>query len=189
MSKLVLGITGSFCNHKKTLQIMEELVKEGYELLPVLSECVYESDTRFFTAVDFRKRVEDICNHEVLHTIAEAETVVNVYRCTGMVILPCTANTLNKLAKGIYDTPVTLAAKSLLRNDHSVVIGFASNDGLSTSLENIGHLITKKNIFFIPFSQDDYIHKPYSLVCDFDKCLDTLVNAEQKRQIQPILLR
>ena len=189
MHKIAIGITGSFCNHKKVLSVIENFVKDGYEIVPVFSESVYTSDTRFFKACNFKSEVERLCNHEVLHTIVDAEKISNTHHCEGMIILPCTANTMNKLANGIYDGPITLAAKSLLRNDYSVVLALASNDGLSNSLENIGKLMKQKNIFFVPFTQDDYIKKPSSLVCDFDLSIESFEKAVLKEQIQPVLLR
>lgn len=189
MSKIAVGITGSFCNHFKVLDILRKFIEKGFEIVPICSECVYENDTRFFKADDFKNEVETICNHKILHTIVEAERISNLYHCEGMIILPCTANSMNKLANGIYDSAVVLAAKSLLRNNYSIVLALASNDGLSNSLENIGRLIKQKNIYFVPFGQDDYIKKPSSLVCDFDKSIETFEKAMRKEQIQPILLR
>ena len=189
MSKIALGITGSFCNHRRITNIVRDLVEKGYEIVPICSENVFRNDTRFYKAEDFKKEIETICNHEMLHTIVEAERISNLYKCEGMIILPCTANTMNKLSNGVYDGAVTLAAKSLLRNDYSIVIALASNDGLSNSLEYIGKLMKQKNVYFVPFGQDDYVNKPYSLVCDFDLTLDTYEKAVLKKQIQPILLR
>ena len=189
MTRLAIGITGSFCNHEKILSILERLKNEGYELIPVCSESVFTNDTRFFKAIDFISKVEEICDHRIIHTIVEAEKVLNTYHCDEMIIIPCTANTLNKLASGIYDNPVTLAAKSLLRNDLSIIIALATNDGLSNSLENIGKIIKQKNIYIVPFFQDDYMNKPYSIISDFDLSIDTLRLANLKKQIQPILKR
>lgn len=189
MSKIAVGICGSFCNHSKVLEVLKRLSREGYELIPIISDSVNRLDTRFYKAYEFKRYVSDICKHDVLTSLVDGEKLLNVYNCKAMIILPCTATTLNKLALGIYDSPVVLGAKSLLRNDLPVVIAFASNDGLSNSLINIGKLINQKNIFFVPFKQDDYLNKPHSLVCNFDLCSETLKMAFNKEQLQPLLDR
>lgn len=144
-------------------------------------------DTRFGKAIDFIDRIENITGNKVIKSIVDAEPIGPKNMTDILVVLPCSGNTLAKLASGIYDTPVTLAVKSHLRNQKPVVIGVSSNDSLSASAKNIGILLNLKHYYFIPMSQDDPIKKPFSIVCDFDKTYKTAEYALKGKQIEPII--
>lgn len=180
------AICGSFCNHKTTLEVLEKLISDGEEILPIMSETVYCTDTRFGTAENFIKSVQDMTGKKVIHTIKDAEPIGPKIKLSAMVICPCTGNTAAKLAHGICDTAVTMAAKAHLRNDRPLVIAFASNDGLTMAAPNIGLLLQRRNLYFVPLAQDDHIGKPRSLVCDFTKVGDALLAAKRGEQLQPI---
>lgn len=181
------AVTGSFCTFKKTIIQMKKLKKEGYNILPIMSFNAVGIDTRFGKAKDFTKEIEDICSNKIIATIEDAEPIGPKKLCDILIVSPCTGNTLSKLANGIYDTPVTLAVKSHIRNERPVLIGVSTNDALRNSAKNIGLLMNLKHIYFIPLSQDDYEGKPYSVVCDFDKTSEAVKAALDGRQIQPVI--
>lgn len=187
--KVGLGITGSFCNFNQVKNVINELKVEGANVIPILSKNSTSLNTRFYKAKDFVKMVEENTNNKIIDSIEKAEPLGPKKLIDIMVICPCTGNSLGKLANGITDTPVLLATKSILRNDLPVVIGISTNDGLGTSFQNIAKLLNTKNIYFIPFRQDDYISKPKSLVLNYTYIIDTIVEAMQGKQIQPILSR
>lgn len=161
---------------------------EQYQLIPIMSFHSYQTDTRFGTAQEFRAAVEDICKRPIIHTISGAEPIGPKKLLDLLVIAPCTGNTLGKLANGISDTPVTLAAKAHLRNGRPVVVAVSSNDGLTGNAKNIGILLNTKNYFFVPFGQDDPVGKEASLVAHMETIPDTVQAALNGRQIQPILV-
>ena len=178
---------GSFCTIQRSMKVLRGLCAEGNSVLPIMSDAVYSTDTRFGSARDLIKSVESVCGRGIIHSIVDAEplgpkTVLDI-----LVICPCTGNTLAKIASGITDTPVTMAAKAHLRSDRPLVIALATNDALSANLENIGTLMKRKNIFFVPMKQDDPVSKPHSLVCDFDRVGETMMSAFAGRQIQPVM--
>jgi dipicolinate synthase subunit B len=177
---------GSFCTVQKSLKILLSLAAEGNDILPVMSEMVYNTDTRFGNAADLIKAVEASCKKKVIHTIAEAEPIGPKNMLDMLIISPCTGNTLAKLASGITDTAVTMAAKAQLRSDKPVVIALATNDALSANIKNIGALMSRKNVFFVPMAQDDPNNKPSSLVCDFGMLKNTMTAAFRGKQIQPV---
>ena len=189
MEKLRVGfaLTGSFCTFQKAVNQMEYFISMGAEILPIMSFNAYSIDTRFGDAESFRNKIENLTGNKIIATIKDAEPIGPKNLVDVMVVLPCTGNTLAKLALGIYDTPVTLAVKSHLRNQKSVVIGVSSNDSLSASAKNIGALLNQKHYYFIPMSQDDPIKKPFSIVCDFDKAYKTAEYALKGKQIEPII--
>lgn len=189
MSKLRLGFAfcGSFCNHAKLLEQAEALAGR-YELIPILSENAAKYSTRFGVAQDFVHRVEELSGRAAIRNIVEAEPFGPQNLADALVIAPCTGNTLARLANGITDGAVTMAAKSHLRNGRPVVIALATNDGLSASAPNIAQLLNRKNYYFVPFGQDDAKNKPNSLIADFSRIEETVEAAVQGRQIQPILL-
>ena len=154
-----------------------------------MSEIVYNTDTRFGKAADLIERVEELCHEKIIHDITAAEPIGPKGLLDVIVVSPCTGNTAAKIALGITDTPVTMAVKAHLRNDRPVVIGLATNDALGASAKNIGLLQNTKNIYFIPYGQDDSQNKPTSLVCDFTKTEETVENALSARQLQPVLYR
>lgn len=177
---------GSFCTVSKSVNILRNLAAEGNALLPIMNDSVYSTDTRFGKAVDTVSTVENICKMPVVHTIVEAEPIGPQIALDMLVVAPCTGNTLAKLASGITDSPVTMAVKAQLRCNRPVVIALATNDALSANLKNIGLLMSRKNIYFVPMKQDDPEKKPYSLVCDFDMLKSTMMAAFAGRQIMPI---
>lgn len=179
------AMTGSFCNFEKCLKVLDALTSE-YEVLPIMSFNAYSLDTRFGTAESFVSRVEALCGKSVVHTIPDAEPLGPKIKLDCMCICPCTGNTLSKLAAGIYDTPVTLAAKAHLRSGNPLCIALATNDGLSGNFESIAKMMTRKNVYFVPLSQDDFKNKPYSLVCDFSKVAETVSESIKGKQPQPI---
>jgi dipicolinate synthase subunit B len=186
--KIGLGITGSFCNFNQVSKIIDSLKEEGANyILPIVSYSSKELSTRFYKNEEFIKMVEERTGNNVIDSIVKAEPIGPKDMVDVIVICPCTGNTLAKLANGIIDTPVLMAIKSHIRNNKPIVIGISTNDGLGSSLENIGKLINTKNIYFIPFKQDDYISKPKSLVLDYNYVIDSIVEAMSGKQIQPIL--
>lgn len=189
MNKLTVGyaLCGSFCTFSKSLAQMEKLVEAGYDVLPVMSQTAYTTDTRFGKASGFIDKIEGLCNHKIIHTIVEAEPIGPKKMMDILVIAPCTGNTLAKLSNAITDTSVTMAAKSHLRIGRPVLIALATNDGLGASAQNIGKLVNNKNIFFVPFSQDDSEKKPNSLVAHFPMIPESITAALEKKQIQPMI--
>ena len=181
------ALTGSFCTFKKTIEQMKLLKKEGYNILPIMSFNAFGIDTRFGKAKSFIEEIEDICSNKIIATIEDAEPIGPKKLCDILVVSPCTGNTLAKLACGIYDTPVTLAVKSHLRNERPVLIGVSTNDALRNSAKNIGALMNLKHIYFIPLRQDDFEGKPYSVVCDFEMTTKAVKCALEGKQIQPFI--
>jgi len=155
--------------------------------MPVLSENSYNISTRFGKAEDFVKDIENITKKKIVRSIEESESIGPNRSLEVMIIAPCTGNTLAKLAGGITDNCVTMAAKAHLRNQRPLVIGLCTNDALSANLINIGVMLNKKNVFFVPMYQDDTDNKPSSLVCDMDLVMKTYEMALQRKQIQPVL--
>ena len=183
------ALCGSFCTHTRVLGELEKLCGEYETVVPIVSEICQATSTRFGTARELIARVEGLTGHKVIGSIAEAEPLGPKSLLDVLVVAPCTGNTLGKLAAGITDTVVTMAAKAHLRNSRPVVIALASNDGLSGAARNIGELLARKNYYFVPFGQDDPEVKPSSLVADFSRIGETVDAALQGRQIQSLLLR
>lgn len=181
------ALCGSFCTLSKAVDALEELAHRGYSLWPILSEITAATDTRFGRAADFRARIETICARESILTVDQAEPIGPKKRLDVLVICPCTGNTLAKLAHGITDGPVTMAAKAHLRNGRPLVIAPATNDGLAASAPNIGTLLGRKQVYFVPFGQDDCRGKPTSLVADFSRVADAVDAALRGEQLQPVL--
>lgn len=186
--KIGLGITGSFCTFEKTIKLAKELKNEGADILPILSNNAYNIDTRFGKAEDFNKELEEICGHKIVNTIVAAEPIGPKNLIDIMIIAPCTGNTMAKLANAITDNAVLMTTKSHLRNGKPVVLGVSTNDALSMNAKNLGLLLNTKNIYFVPFRQDDYKNKPNSLVYDTNMVIDTILSAMDKKQIQPLFL-
>ena len=181
------ALCGSFCTFKRVIPIIKELTEE-YDIIPIMSYNAYGTDTRFGSARGFVDEIENICGRKTIATLTEAEPIGPKKLLDALIIEPCTGNTLAKLAAGIADTPVTLAAKSHLRNARPLIIAVSTNDALAGAAKNIGSLLNYKNIFFVPYRQDDPDGKPTSIVADFSKTGDTLINALSGKQIQPIVL-
>lgn len=186
--KVGFALTGSFCTFSNTIPQISKLIEEGAEIVPIMSFNSYNMDTKFGKAQDFINQIEEITNHEIIHTIDGAEPIGPKHLTDVMVIAPCSGNTMGKMANGITDTPVLMAAKSHLRNENPLVIAISTNDGLSGSAENIGKLLNRKHLYFVPFRQDNPITKPRSLVFDSNYIVDTIKKALDGEQIQPILL-
>ena len=189
MKKTSIGfaMTGSFCTFERVLKQMEALVRRGYEVLPVLSFNAGTLDTRFMTAEHLRARIVEITGNEPIDTLAGAEPIGPKKMTDVFLIAPATGNSLAKLAAGIYDTPVLLGAKSHLRNDRPLVLAVSTNDGLGAAAQNIGRLLNVRNIYFVPFGQDDPVKKPRSLVADFSQIPRTIAAALSGVQMQPML--
>lgn len=179
---------GSFCTLSRSVRVLEQLRAGGYDILPVMSTITAETDTRFGKAADFIGRIEDVCGHSIIRTVPEAEPLGPSIPLEALLICPCTGNTLAKIANGITDTPVCMAAKAHLRSDRPLLITLASNDALSANLRNIGTLLSRKNVYFTPLRQDDPISKPHSLVADFDRVPEALAEALEGRQMRPLFL-
>lgn len=184
--KIVFAMCGSFCTMKKAVEQIENLAEE-YEIFPVMSFNASSIDTRFGKADEFINHIEKVCQKEVIRKIEDAEPIGPKIKPDMMIIEPCTGNTLAKLASGIADTPVTLAAKAHLRNNKPLLIAVSTNDALASAAKNIGHLLNNKNIFFIPFCQDDSENKPRSAISDFTLTKKTIESAKLNKQLQPII--
>ncbi len=189
MEELNIGfaLCGSFCTFKKAIKTMQELKDAGHNIIPIMSYNAYSTDTRFGKAYEFRDKIEEICERHIISSIAEAEPIGPKKLLDILIIEPCTGNTMAKLANSIADTPVTLAAKSHLRNSRPVLIAISTNDALAGASKNIGALLNYKNIFFIPYNQDDCENKPTSIVADFSLTEKAMKAALKGIQLQPII--
>ncbi len=181
------AMCGSFCTFSKAVDALETLTRTGANVIPIMSGISYSTDTRFGTADHFRSRIRELTGNEIIHTVKEAEPIGPKCMLDLLVVLPCTGNSLAKIANGIADTSVTMAVKAHLRNQRPLLIAVSTNDGLGTAAKNIGVLLNCKNVYFLPFSQDDYIKKPTSLVADFNKLTEAVGAAFEGRQLQPVL--
>ena len=182
------ALCGSFCTIAESVKQLEILKKNKINLIPIMSEVVYNTDNRFNKADDLREKVVGITENQIIHSITGAEPIGPKKLLDVLIVSPCTGNTLAKIANGITDSSVTMAVKAHLRNNRPVVLGIATNDALGASAVNIGKLLNTKNIYFIPFGQDDPKGKNNSLIADFDKTLDTMFAALSGEQLQPILI-
>lgn len=187
--RIGFAVCGSFCTHEKVLKGLEALVQEYETVIPIVSETAAFTDTRFGTSDELMERMEDLTGREVLCDIPSVEPIGPKSLLDVLVIAPATGNTIAKLAAGITDTAVTMAAKAHLRNGRPVVIAMASNDGLAAGAKNIGELLVRKHYYFVPFGQDSAQGKPCSLMADFMKIPETVDAALRGEQLQPILLR
>ena len=184
--KIGYALCGSFCTHKRAIEQMA-ILASTHEIVPIASDTALSCDTRFGKAEDFRRKVEEICKRKIISTVVEAEPIGPAEPLDALVISPCTGNTLAKLACGITDGAVTMAAKAHLRSDRPLVIALATNDALSANLKNIAALMEKKNVYFVPLAQDDPVSKPHSLVCDFPLLPETLAAAMVGKQYQRVI--
>ncbi len=181
------AMTGSFCTFSRVLKELEILSTTGATIFPIMSEIAYSTDTRFGSCEDFRNRMEMICQNPIIKSIKEAEPIGPKSYLDLLIVAPCTGNTLAKMASGVTDSCVTMAAKAHLRNQKPVLIAVSTNDGLSNAAKNIGLLLNNKSIFFVPFGQDDCEKKPNSLVADMTKIVPAAEMALEFKQLQPIL--
>lgn len=187
MKKIGFAITSSFCTIDKVLSQMIALKASGYDIIPIVSEQVIKENTRFTKGEEVKRILETITGHEVVSTIIEAERFGPKEKLDLIVVAPATGNFIAKLANGITDNTVTMATKATIRNGSPVVIGVSTNDGLGMNGKNIMELLNTKNIYFIPFGQDDCINKPNSLVAHYDLLMNTIDSALSNNQIQPVL--
>ena len=186
--KIGFALTGSFCTLSKVLTELEKLKEQNADIVPIMSEIVWSTDTRFGKAEDFKSKITQITGKEFIHSIKGAEPIGPKNLLDALVIAPCTGNTISKMANGITDSCVSMAAKATLRTGCPVIVAISTNDGLSGSARNIGTLLNKANIFFVPFGQDDSKGKPDSLVADMTKIDKTLSLALQGKKLQPQII-
>lgn len=183
-----IALTGSYCTYNKVFPQIQELVKKNANVYTIFSEQSQKTNTRFGKAAGFLKNARDITKNEPITEIVEAEKLGPENILDIIVIAPCTGNTLAKLANSITDSTVLMAAKGLLRNNKPLVIAISTNDALSNNLKNIGLLINVKNLYFVPFGQDNYKAKPNSMVANFDLVIPTIEHALEGKQVQPLVL-
>ena len=190
MKGLTVGFAfcGSFCTFSKVIAALRQVKNSGADVTPIMSETAYRTDTRFGKADEFRAQIEAICGKSILHTLTEVEPIGPKQLLDLLIVAPCTGNTLGKLANGITDSAVTLAAKAHLRNERPLLLAVSTNDALGASAENIGKLLRARHVFFVPMRQDDPQKKHASVVADFDAVLPAAEAALREEQIQPVLL-
>ncbi len=182
------AICGSFCTHARSLEVLRSLVEAGETVLPILSEAAAHTDTRFGRADTLRETVTGLCGHTPILTVTEAEPLGPRTPLEALIIAPCTGNTLAKMAHGITDGAVTMAAKAHLRQDRPLVVALATNDALSANLGNIGTMLARKGVYFVPMRQDDPVGKPHSLVAELERIPAVLAAAREGRMIRPLFL-
>ena len=185
--RIGFAVTGSFCTFDTALECAGNIVKEGADLTGILSQSVDTTDTRFMTAADFKDSLASITGKPLIRSIVEAEPIGPQKLFDLLVVLPATGNTLAKMTAGITDTTVTMAVKSHLRNNRPVVLAISTNDALGNNAKNIGLLLNTKNVYFVPFGQDDALNKPKSMVFLKDQLIPALEYALENRQVQPLL--
>lgn len=185
--KVGWGIAGSFCNYEYVFPQIERLKDLGADIYPIMSYNAASIDTRFGKSEDWNQKLREIIGREIIQTIQDAEPVGPKLKLDIMIVAPCTGNTLAKIANAITDTPLTMACKAHLRNQRPLVLAIATNDALGANAKNIGLLLNMKNIYFVPFKQDDPFNKPNSMIANFEKIEETLKEALKGKQIQPII--
>lgn len=186
--RIGFGFTGAWCVFDKVLPQLKVLVAEGAQVIPIVSHQVAVINSRYGEAETFLNQMKEFTGNDVITTVSDSEAYNKFQTPLDILIIaPATGSTLSKLSSGSCDTPVLMMAKEIFRNNKPVVVGIATNDGLAIGARSIGSLLSTKNVFFIPFGQDNFIEKPNSLVAKFDKTLDTVQEALKKEQIQPVL--
>lgn len=186
--RIGFAMTGSFCTFSQVFPEAQRLADEGASLYPILSDNVWSLDTRFYTAEQVKSRLEAICGRPIWHTLPDVEPIGPKHLLDLLIVAPCTGNSLGKLAGGIIDTPVVMAAKSQLRNGGPVLLAVSTNDALAMCAKNIGALLACRNFYFVPFRQDSPEKKPASLVARFDLLFESACAALEGRQLQPMLV-
>lgn len=184
--RLGLALCGSYCSYDKLFAAAEGLSRK-YELVPIMSDTAAETDSRFGSASENLRRLKELCGRSVITTVAEAEPLGQKTPVEALLIAPCTGSTLARLSLGLTDSAVAMAAKAHLRNGRPLILALSTNDGLSGSAENIARLLNRKNVYFVPFGQDDAAGKPYSLQADFSLLSETVEAALRGWQLQPLL--
>ncbi|MBU4532881.1 MAG: dipicolinate synthase subunit B [Eubacteriales bacterium] len=187
--KIGFALTASFCTLGEVFKHMEKLVEEGAEIYPIVTQTMGSTDTKYGKAEEWRAKLEKLTGHSIIDNIVAAEPIGPGKLVDVIVLAPCTGNTLAKLANGITDGPVLMSAKAQLRNQRPVVIAVSTNDGLGLNARNLGTLLNTRNIYMVPFGQDNPKGKPNSLVAKMDLMLDTIEHALQGRQLQPVLVK
>lgn len=185
--KVGFALTGSFCTFSKVIPEVGKIVKEGAEVYPIISDSVDHFDTRFGTVKELKEKLKELTGRESISTIIDAEPIGPKAILDVLVVAPCTGNTLAKIANAITDTPTTMACKAHMRNGRPLVIAISTNDGLGANAKNIGLLLNMKNVYMVPFGQDNPDTKPNSLVADMEMLVPTIQEALKGKQIQPIL--
>lgn len=185
--KIGIAFTGSFCTYKNAMEELEKLVNTGADVQCIFSENAQTIDSRFGKAKDFLEQAKELTGNPIMKTIAQAEPIGPKGLLDLLVIFPCTGNTIAKLANGITDTPVLMAAKAHLRNEKPLVISISTNDALGMNMKNIGLLLNAKNIYFLPFGQDDPIKKPNSMIAHTELLIPTIQKALENKQYQPLI--
>jgi len=185
--RIGFAMTGSFCTFEAALSDLNELAQAGAKITPILSFAAASTGTRFGKAEDLIKNLRVICGAEPIITIEDAEPIGPQKLLDALVVHPCTGNSLAKIANAITDTPVTMAVKAHLRNARPVILGISTNDGLGANLKNIGMLMAMKNVYFVPFYQDNPTEKPRSLVANGRLIPQTVEAALKGQQVQPII--
>ena len=183
-----VAMSGSFCTYENAFQELQKLVEAGAKVQTIFSEAAQTIDSRFGKAEEFVRRAEILTGRTPMLTIAEAEPIGPKSLLDLLIVLPCTGNTIAKLANGITDTPVLMAAKAHLRSEKPLLLSISTNDALGMNMKNIGLLLNAKHVYFVPFGQDDCVKKPNSLVCDGKQVVDTINEVMSGRQIQPVIL-
>ena len=186
--KIGYCFTGSFCTFSRSIKALSELIADGHDVTPIMSENAYYTDTRFQKAEEFSARVEDLCGKSIIHTIVDAEPLGPKVPLDLLVVAPCTGNTLAKVASGITDTAATMAIKAHLRSDRPTVVALATNDAMSQNLANIATLMNRKSVYFVPMLEDSPIAKPHSLVAEFELIPKAVAAAIKGEQLRPIFL-
>ncbi|MDO5293138.1 MAG: dipicolinate synthase subunit B [bacterium] len=182
-----VALTGSFCTYKKVFAQIEALVNMGADVYTIFSDKAQTFNTRFGTAEEFLKKAKELTGHDPILTIPDAEPIGPKSYLDILIIAPCTGNTLAKLAYGMTDSPVLMAAKAHIRNEKPLVLAIATNDALGFNMKNIGLLLNSPNIYFVPFGQDDVVKKPNSLIAHMELIPDVLEMGLDRKQMQPVL--
>ncbi len=186
--KVAFCLTGSHCTFDDIIPEIEKMIYEGAIVQPVISEAVDNMDTRFGEAVELKHKLVKITGRKLINSIVSAEPIGPRELADVLIIAPCTGNTMAKLANGVTDTPVTMAAKAQLRNEKPVIIALATNDGLGLNGKNLGMLVNAKNVFFVPFYQDKPLRKPNSIMSNMELITPAILHALDGKQLQPLLL-
>ena len=186
--KIGYCFTGSFCTFGRSLEVLRRLVADGHDVLPVMSENAYYTDTRFQSAESFSKSVEELCSRKIIHTVPDAEPLGPRVHLDLLIVAPCPGNTLAKVSAGITDTAATMAIKAHLRTDRPTLIALATNDAMSRNLKNVGDMLGRKSVYFVPMLQDDPINKPHSLVAELEMIPMAIEAAMRGEQLRPIFL-
>lgn len=186
--KIGYAITGSHCTLSRTIPVLKEFVQSGAKVIPIVSETVKKSNTKFGSAKEWMEKIYQITNNSIIDSIIKAEPIGPEKLLDLLIIAPCTGNTLAKISNGIIDGTVVMAAKAQLRNERPLLLALATNDGLGLNAKNLGILLNTKNIYFVPFGQDNPIEKKNSLVSRFDLIKKAAEYALDNRQIQPVLI-